>query len=107
MKYHLSPFKRRVKATRCFDGSGQRVYPFYDLSNPDGSHPVSILPEQLMAIRNTNERFNPKWTPNWIILRDWGVTLNQIIIRRGLKLKVHPLLIILNIYDWSNNCSYK
>lgn len=49
---------------------------FYDLDSPDGSHNLSILPGQLEEIIILNESFEPaefvKWTPNWIVPRDWG-----------------------------------
>jgi hypothetical protein len=52
-------------------------YHFYDLESPEGDHNLSILPEQLIEIEITEENFDPKdyvkWTPNWIIKRDWGI----------------------------------
>lgn len=52
-------------------------YHFYDLNSPDGRHVLSILPEQLKAIKHIDDKFDPseyvKWTPNWIIPRDWGI----------------------------------
>lgn len=51
-------------------------YHFYDLDSPDGSHTLSILPDQLVSIEVTETDFAPsdyvKWTPNWFIDRDWG-----------------------------------
>lgn len=51
-------------------------YHFFDLDSPDGNHTLSILPEQLISLKLTTEVFDPadyvKWTPNWIVARDWG-----------------------------------
>lgn len=55
---------------------GKERYHFYDLDSPDGSHNLSILPEQITNIELTENTFEPsdyvKWTPNWFIKRDWG-----------------------------------
>lgn len=51
-------------------------YHFHDLDSPDGSHNLSIKPDQLLEINLTDETFDPalyvKWTPNWFVKRDWG-----------------------------------
>ncbi len=51
-------------------------YHFYDLNSPDGSHVLSILPEQLLEIDILDEVFVPSdyvtWRPTrWFIKRDW------------------------------------
>ncbi|SHN01882.1 hypothetical protein [Mucilaginibacter sp. OK098] len=50
---------------------------FYDLDSPDGKHNLSILPEQLHGLEIIEIPFEPKdyvnWTPNWIVVRDWGL----------------------------------
>lgn len=56
---------------------GKKRYHFYDLDSPDGSHNLSILPEQLQNIRLTQQEFSPgdfvTWNNiNWIVPRDWG-----------------------------------
>jgi hypothetical protein len=52
-------------------------YHLYDLDSPEGSHNLSILPEQIISIEITENYFDPshyvKWTPNWIIKRNWGI----------------------------------
>ena len=56
---------------------GNNRYHFFDLDSPDGSHNLSILPEQLISIEVLNEGFEPKyyvrWKPiSWFTPRDWG-----------------------------------
>ena len=50
-------------------------YHLYDLDSPEGSHTLSILPEQLTSIEIINQSFEPAeyitWIPNWFIERDW------------------------------------
>ncbi len=52
---------------------------FYDLDSPDGSHTLSITPNQLISIEITPENFEPStyvtWSApyNWFIKRDWGI----------------------------------
>jgi len=50
-------------------------YHFYDLDSPDSKHTLSIIPEQLLEIKITDNIFNPwdyiKWEPKWFIERDW------------------------------------
>jgi len=52
-------------------------YHFYDLDSPEGSHNLSILPEQIISIETTNKTFDPvnyiTWNPNWFIQRNWGI----------------------------------
>lgn len=50
---------------------------FYDLDSPDdGKHNLSLLPEKIIDIHLKDETFDPgtyvKWTPKWIVSRDWG-----------------------------------
>lgn len=56
---------------------GLNRYHFYDLDSPEGSHNLSILPNQLLAITLLNQNFDPKdyvtFTPNWFVSRDWGI----------------------------------
>ena len=51
-------------------------YHFYDLDSPEGSHTLSILPEQVISITLTKDNFEPgeyiNWKTNWITKRDWG-----------------------------------
>lgn len=50
-------------------------YHFYDLDSPDGSHNLSITPDQLRDLDIAPETFDPKkivtWEPKWFIERDW------------------------------------
>lgn len=52
-------------------------YHFLDIDSPDGSHNLSIKPEQIVTLEILDENFDPadyiKWQPNWIIKRDWGI----------------------------------
>jgi hypothetical protein len=52
-------------------------YHFYDLDSPEGKHNLSILPEKLISISMTENKFEPEnyisWKPKWFIKRDWGV----------------------------------
>ncbi len=51
-------------------------YHLYDLDSPDGSHNLSILPDQIHQIDMLEQLFEPgdyiNWTPRWFIKRDWG-----------------------------------
>ncbi|MBR9706781.1 hypothetical protein GOV14_07125 [Candidatus Pacearchaeota archaeon] len=53
-------------------------YHFYDLDSPEGSHVLSILPEQLLEAELLEESFTPEsyvtWPGpyEWFIKRDWG-----------------------------------
>lgn len=55
---------------------GRARYHFLDLDSPDGPHNLSVLPEQVIVLEITGREFDPaqyvKWTPNWIIPRNWG-----------------------------------
>ena len=55
---------------------GQDRYHFYDLDSPEGSHNLSILPNQVVNLTLTDQGFDPgdyvTWTPNWFLDRDWG-----------------------------------
>lgn len=55
---------------------GLERYHFYDLNSPDGKHNLSILPEQIISVSLTTDKFNPSdyitWTPKWFLKRDWG-----------------------------------
>lgn len=62
-------------SSRCNDELNR--FHFWDLDSPDGSHNLSIHPEQLLEIKILDERFDPKdyvtWKPtNWVVKRDWG-----------------------------------
>lgn len=61
------------KGRRYKDGADR--YHLYDLDSPNGSHNLSILPEQLIKIELTAENFDPgdyiTWELNWILERDW------------------------------------
>ena len=50
---------------------------FLDLDSPQGSHTLSILPEQVKRIELVHETFEPSeyvtWSPNWVVSRDWGI----------------------------------
>ena len=52
-------------------------YHFYDLDSPDEQHTLSITPDQLLKIEVLEKSFDPadyvKWTPNWLVQRDWGI----------------------------------
>ena len=54
---------------------GKDRYHFNDLDSPDWPHVLSVLPEQLIDLVMLDETFNPeeyvKWTPSWIVPRDW------------------------------------
>ncbi len=51
-------------------------YHFYDLDSPQGSHNLSILPDQLINVIITDRTFEPgdyvHWEPAWFVERDWG-----------------------------------
>jgi hypothetical protein len=55
----------------------QDRYHLYDLDSPEGKHNLSILPSQIVILELSDELFEPgdyvKWTPAWIVSRDWGV----------------------------------
>ena len=61
--------------SRKFKDGGNR-YHLYDLDSPDGSHNLSILPNQLVSVEIMADVFNPadyvKWTPRWFFPRNWG-----------------------------------
>jgi hypothetical protein len=52
-------------------------YHFWDIDSPDGSHNLSILPDNLLSLVILKVDFNPgdyvTWTPKWYISRDWGL----------------------------------
>ncbi len=58
---------------------GNNRYHFWDLDSPDGSHNLSILPNQLIEIEILDESFIPKdyitWPApyDWFVKRDWGM----------------------------------
>ena len=81
----VNSFEKGIIVRKCvpFDyGASKRYhdnsdrYHFYDLDSPEGSHNLSILPSQLIEIAILDESFDPKdyvkWTPDWMIKRDWG-----------------------------------
>lgn len=55
---------------------GRERFHFYDLDSPEGEHNLSILPDKLKSLEVLEQLFSPgdyvKWTPNWVISRDWG-----------------------------------
>ena len=55
--------------------SNPNRYHIYDLNSPDGKHILSI--HQIITIDITGQIFDPalyiNWTPNWFIVRDWGI----------------------------------
>ena len=59
--------RAKVKADR---------YHLWDYESDTGPHTLSLLPDQIKSMELTDEDFDPvefvKWTPNWIIKRDWG-----------------------------------
>jgi hypothetical protein len=68
--FDFGPSKRNLK-------TNPDRYHFYDLDSPEGSHTLSIIPEQLILIEFTDRTFDPAnyitWTPNWFIVRNWGI----------------------------------
>lgn len=74
---------RIVRTCIPFDiGPGRRIkdgierFHFYNLDSPEGSHTLSILPEQILNLEIMNAVFEPgdyvKWEPKWFLQRDWG-----------------------------------
>ncbi len=57
--------------------SSEPRYHFIDLYSSSGAHPLSITPEQVIAMEILKEKFRPEkiihWRPQWHIARDWGV----------------------------------
>ncbi|OGM93121.1 MAG: hypothetical protein A2561_03925 [Candidatus Staskawiczbacteria bacterium RIFOXYD1_FULL_32_13] len=53
-------------------------YHFYDLDSPEGTHNLSILPDQIISLEVLEQKFEPAdyitWDPpyDWFIPRDWG-----------------------------------
>jgi hypothetical protein len=51
-------------------------YHFHDYESEDGPHTLSLLPEQVVSIAETDELFDPAefitWETNWHHPRDWG-----------------------------------
>jgi hypothetical protein len=54
--------------------SSKLKYHFY---STDSSHPMSISQSQIISMNILEKKFTPeefiRWTPNWHIVRDWGV----------------------------------
>lgn len=50
---------------------------FWDYESDKKNHTLSLLPNQIISIENTDLDFNPSdfitWNTNWTIKRDWGV----------------------------------
>lgn len=48
----------------------------WDYDSDTKSHVLSLLPDQVKAIKVLNQEFNPEefvsWAPAWFIKRDWG-----------------------------------
>ena len=59
-------------------GDGRDRYHLFDLDSPDGAHPLSILPDQLIELKTLGDQFEPgcfvTWPPPylWWVKRDWG-----------------------------------
>lgn len=60
--------------------SSGNVYPpdkyfVFDLTSPEGPHPLHLETSSILVLENTNEFFNPlqlvSWNPDWNIVRDW------------------------------------
>ncbi len=51
-------------------------YSFWDYDSAEGSHPLSLLPEQIQAIEALREKFDPgdfvTWRTAWVYPRNWG-----------------------------------
>ena len=66
--YNLGPHKR-------FKDKSQR-YHFLVLKGPLYSHPVFLLPKQILKIKITDVHFNPvsykAWKPNWFANTLWS-----------------------------------
>lgn len=49
---------------------------FWDYESDTRNHVLSLLPEQIVNMQFSNEKFEPSefvtWNTNWIIPRDWG-----------------------------------
>jgi hypothetical protein len=49
---------------------------FWDYESDTRNHVLSLLPEQIINMQFTMEKFDPSefitWNTNWIIARDWG-----------------------------------
>ena len=62
---------------RRHSSSPEPRYHFIDIDSSNGVHPLSILEEQIQELNVLSDTFEPKdfihWTPNWHIVRDWGI----------------------------------
>ena len=62
--------------SRRFRDKFQRFH-FLVIEGPNGSHPLPLLPTQILKIELTETHFNPanyvSWKPNWFVKRNWGV----------------------------------
>lgn len=51
-------------------------YHFWDYDSPDGSHTLSLFPEQIGMMEVMPDEFDPAdfvtWNPDWFVPRDWG-----------------------------------
>jgi hypothetical protein len=82
--YHAVKYKDVVTQTlvpldygpwRRSSSSDDIRYHFYSSSDCTG-HPVSLRPEQIIALTKLDLKFRPEqiinWVPDWHIYRDWG-----------------------------------
>ena len=55
---------------------GVNRYSLWDYTSNNGSHTLSLLPEQVLDLRALGEVFDPAQIevrpPHWFIARDWG-----------------------------------
>ena len=55
---------------------GVNRYSLWDYTSNNGSHTLSLLPEQVLDLRALGEVFDPTQIevrpPHWFITRDWG-----------------------------------
>ena len=70
--FDFGPWRRNIS-------NNHDRYHLYDLNSPEGKHNLSILPDQVISIENTDQGFDPanyiKWSSpyNWFIQRNWGL----------------------------------
>lgn len=57
-------------------GEQRERFHLWDFDSPDGSHTLSLLPEQVLSFKLLEQNFLPgqfvTWSPNWWLARDWG-----------------------------------
>lgn len=61
--------------TKARDGLDR--FHFWDYESDTKPHPLSLLPEKLIALDTLVEAFDPAefvtWQPNWTVPRHWGI----------------------------------